>query len=160
MESSDARSSATADLTVSEARVVLNSLYWGIRQIDGLSFEQQDHFVSPVAVWKAFVSRTNFLIPAEYMPGRFTEEFDEMLEICFEYDNREALALTIGEYAVLIECFWEARNPLSAADIEDVLCLFIKARRRFRQNFPERDDSEISPIIDAIDDLIYLTGDQ
>ncbi|KAI1158405.1 hypothetical protein F5B18DRAFT_89201 [Nemania serpens] len=146
-------------MTPEDAIVVSNTLYWGMRLIDGLTFETWEFFASPIAVWMAFISRTTFWVPAEYIPGTFGLELDKMLEICFEYDNVDGLTLTIKDYAILIESFWNARHPLGADNIENVLCLIMKARRKFRCVRPDRDNSNISPLIDAIDDFIYLIED-
>ncbi|KAI1186476.1 hypothetical protein F5B17DRAFT_358974 [Nemania serpens] len=147
------------NITIGDILPIAISLYKGIRLIDGLAFETLEKFHSPIDVWMPFISRTDFQIPADDIPGKFTEALNEMLEICSKYYNKHGLVRTIEDYSIIIERLCKKRHPLNARNIEDVLRLFVKARRRFRDIFPDRDTSGISSTIDAIDDFIDLISD-
>ncbi|KAI0008875.1 hypothetical protein F4779DRAFT_412379 [Xylariaceae sp. FL0662B] len=134
----------------------------GLKLLDGLTFESGVQlFKEPDDVFQAIVSSEFDITPAE-VSNNIVNRVSLLFDVCVRNEDAYRRFRGGSAFFYLILAQWNAVYPLAPADIEELVSLFVGARRRYLGG-SETDDvstkltGSVDRYIEIVDDVAAVT---
>ncbi|KAI0103166.1 hypothetical protein GGR51DRAFT_573355 [Nemania sp. FL0031] len=133
-----------------------DALEKGMRQIEGLHFQESPIFQSPLEIYKALLSHTGS-VPEDQIPETLVTSLFGFIEICIQFVEAWERDLTRAAHYSLVQTFWDSPHLLHIQDIRDILVCIHGARVAYKTKNPKAPypaDPAVYSLISHIDHMI------